>query len=278
VSAVETLVVPVPGARLHVERRGSGPALLLIAGGGGDAGYYEPLGERLADAYTVLSYDRRGNSRSALTEPPTALAIAQEADDALAVAEAAGAHRPLAFGNSGGAIVALELAARGSAAVAAVVAHEPPLVELLPDAAEQRRFYAEVLELFAQHGAQVAFKRFADGVGRVEDPVRDPALLARLAGNWDRFLRWELEGFVGHRPDLDRLQGSGVPLALAGGACSRGRRYYRPAVELARLLGAPFATFPGHHNAYLDEPDAFAAALREQLARLRGQAGGAVSP
>ena len=41
-----------------------GPALLMISGAGGDAGYYAGVAEELDDAFTVITYDRRGNSRS----------------------------------------------------------------------------------------------------------------------------------------------------------------------------------------------------------------------
>jgi len=44
--------------------RGSGPTLLLIAGGNGDAGIFERVASVLANEYTVVTYDPRGNSRS----------------------------------------------------------------------------------------------------------------------------------------------------------------------------------------------------------------------
>lgn len=52
------------GAELYCERRGSGPPLLLITGGIGDAGFYSSAANILANEFTVLNYDRRCNSRS----------------------------------------------------------------------------------------------------------------------------------------------------------------------------------------------------------------------
>src|SRR5438270_13092410 len=49
---------------LYSEVHGSGPVLLLIPGGNGDAGGYQPLTQALAGRYTVVSYDRRGFGRS----------------------------------------------------------------------------------------------------------------------------------------------------------------------------------------------------------------------
>ncbi|KIF06319.1 alpha/beta hydrolase, partial [Streptomyces sp. RSD-27] len=60
----------VSGATLYHERRGEGPVLLLIPGGGADAGLYAGMAPALAAAgRTVVSYDPRGQSRSALDGP-----------------------------------------------------------------------------------------------------------------------------------------------------------------------------------------------------------------
>jgi len=72
----------VPGATLYHEVRGSGPVLLLICGGVYDAAGYAALADRLADRYTVVTYDRRGNSRSPLDGPPAPQRIEVHGDDA----------------------------------------------------------------------------------------------------------------------------------------------------------------------------------------------------
>jgi pimeloyl-ACP methyl ester carboxylesterase len=74
-TTLTTGVVRADGADLYTERRGDGPPLLLIAGGGGDCGAFSALADLLASRYTVLSYDRRGNSRSPLHHEPAAITI-----------------------------------------------------------------------------------------------------------------------------------------------------------------------------------------------------------
>jgi len=59
----------VPGARLFYETRGSGPLLLMIPGATGTAGSFTLVTDSLAAYYTVLTYDRRGFSRSHLDGP-----------------------------------------------------------------------------------------------------------------------------------------------------------------------------------------------------------------
>src|SRR5580704_14309875 len=88
-------------ADLYYERRGDGPPLLLITGGGGDAGYYSALAGILAGDFTVLTYDRRGNSRSRLPRGPVTITMAGQSADAIAVLRENGFSRAHIFGNSG---------------------------------------------------------------------------------------------------------------------------------------------------------------------------------
>ena len=45
------------GAEIYCERRGSGPLLLLITGGMGDAGFYSSSANILTERFTVVSYN-----------------------------------------------------------------------------------------------------------------------------------------------------------------------------------------------------------------------------
>ena len=54
----------VNGAELYHEVRGDGPPVLLVMGATGDGGHFDALADLLADEFTVISYDRRGNGRS----------------------------------------------------------------------------------------------------------------------------------------------------------------------------------------------------------------------
>ena len=52
------------GTELCCEVRGSGPTLLCIMGASGDGAHFNRLAALLADQFTVVTYDRRGNGRS----------------------------------------------------------------------------------------------------------------------------------------------------------------------------------------------------------------------
>ncbi|MGW0447171.1 alpha/beta fold hydrolase [Streptosporangium sandarakinum] len=125
----------VDGATLHYEVRGEGPLLLLIPGGTGGAASFDDVADDLAADRTVVSYDPRGLSRSPLDDPEAPQHVARHADDALRLLDLLSPEAPARVaGCSSGGIVALHLLATRPERVERVVAHEPPVVEVLSHA------------------------------------------------------------------------------------------------------------------------------------------------
>jgi len=260
------------GAGLYYEVRGGGPALLMISGAGGDAGYYDGVAEILSDAFTVISYDRRGNSRST-GRSGTPMDLAVQAADARALVDGLADGRALVFGNSGGAIIGLTLAALHPEAMTGLIAHEPPAVNVLPDSDPGRGFFAELAALYAQGGAPAAGRRFAETT-RGEGTYRWPGeLWKRFLGNQDHLFGTEWSGFAGFRPDETALKSAPFPIVLGAGAEDRGTYYARPSIEIARRIGAPWAEFPGIHMEFLRDPARFAAAVRVLATQLHSRDG-----
>ena len=85
----------VPGARIYYEMQGAGPILLIIPGGPQDAGVFADVSRHLADRYTVVAYDPRGNSRSTFDGEPEEQQLDVHGDDAAALIEALGGDRPM---------------------------------------------------------------------------------------------------------------------------------------------------------------------------------------
>jgi pimeloyl-ACP methyl ester carboxylesterase len=82
ITSVITATLDVPGATLHYQVRGTGPMMLMICRGISDADLLAHLAQRLADQFTIGTYDRRGNSRSPPAGPPVPQRIEVHADDA----------------------------------------------------------------------------------------------------------------------------------------------------------------------------------------------------
>ena len=120
-------------ADLYYEVRGTGPAVLLIMGATGDGGHFDQLADLLADEFTVITYDRRGNGRSPAPAGWTTTSPEEQADDAAALLEALGVGPAAVFGTSSGGNFALHLLIRHSDAIRGAILHEPGLYAVLDD-------------------------------------------------------------------------------------------------------------------------------------------------
>jgi pimeloyl-ACP methyl ester carboxylesterase len=228
----------------------------------------------LTDRYTVITYDRRGFSRSPTEQPPddrTRLAI--DGDDARALIERLSGAPAYVFGSSSGAIVGLELIVRYPDAVKRLVAHEPPLMTLLPETAAFLPFTDEVYDTYRSQGAGPAMQKFAAKIGLSNlDPAKPANLpppvlqmLQRIRGNDSFFLEHELRQYPRAVPDLGALQKLADRIVLAGGVDSRTFVPYLPNTALARSLGRSIVDFPGGHVGYTTHPAPFAAQLAAVL-------------
>ncbi len=83
-------LLDVNGARIYHEVRGSGPSVLFIAGATGDGGHFQRVAEILSDEFTVITYDRRANSRSPRPEGWESTSTEEQSDDAAGLIKALG--------------------------------------------------------------------------------------------------------------------------------------------------------------------------------------------
>ncbi|WP_280363732.1 alpha/beta fold hydrolase [Nocardia wallacei] len=268
----ETLAVP--GATLYYELRGDGPLLLLIPGGGGDAGVFDAAAEVLARHFTVAALDPRGCSRSTLDPgEPADQRVAVQSDDAYRLLAQLTDEPAFVCGTSNGAIVGLDLLARHPDRIRALVAHEPPCFAVLPDAATHLAMVEEVYTLFRTEGLAAASARFLAGIGGAmkpapdvsELPPRTAELWQRLAANAPRMFAHELRQFTAYTPDYAALARVSDRLIPAAGRETRGSLPYRPIAEIAARLSLEVTEFPGAHNGLRTDAVDFARQLIEIL-------------
>jgi pimeloyl-ACP methyl ester carboxylesterase len=266
----------VNGATLHYEVRGRGPLLLLIPGGTGGAASFDGIADDLAAAYTVATYDPRGMARSTLDDPEAEQHVAEHADDAYRMLGLLSPGEPaLVLGVSSGAIAALHLLTAHPERVARVLAHEPPVVEVLPDAAEHRTLIAHVQETLRTQGLMPAMAVFAAGLKKEGDatgpkdglelPPRAVARADQTMADLPYFVGRIVPGFMSYAPDIGRLEGLLERLVLAGGQDSPGELPYRAAAYLAERLGTELQHFPGGHVGPTTHPEEFGEHLRKIL-------------
>jgi pimeloyl-ACP methyl ester carboxylesterase len=266
-------ILKVPGATLYYEVRGSGPVLLMIPGGPTDAGVYVDIAGVLAGRYTVVTYDPRGNSRSALDGPPEDWRAELHADDARRLLSAVADGPAYVFGNSGGALVGLALAAGHPESVRVLVAHEPPAMELLPDREARRAAVQDVYDTYRREGVGPAMVKFLAAAGLDGPPPPPPGGMtperaegmARMGRNVDRFLAHGLRAISGYVPDVSALRAASTRVVVAGGQESRRLPAYEASAALAARLETTVVEFPGGHGGFGSHPAEFAEVLHRIL-------------
>lgn len=261
----------VPGARLHYEVRGRGP-LLLVIGSPMAAAEFTPLAQALATDHTVVTYDPRGFADSPVDDPDGPSNPDLRADDVAAILDALGAPSADVFGSSGGAVTGLALVTRHPGRVGTLVAHEPPLLELLPDAEAQRAATADIVETFRTEGLQAAWMKFmvnagfdVAAFGSDADGPPEPANPEQALAEGARFFLHDLVPTTQYVPDFEALRASGSRIVVGLGAESGHLLTQRTSLAVAERLGVDTTEFPGDHGGFMGAPAEFAARLREIL-------------
>ena len=262
----------VAGATLFYKLRGSGPVLLILQGGGGDAEGSEALVRLLADVYTVVTYDRRGLSRSSIKDPSSPISIQVHSEDARGLLLALSTEPAFILGVSIGALIALDLVARHPEQVRALVAYEPGIADLLPEdeRARARQTHLEVDELYRRMGLPAAMKKMAALSGtNLEDREPDVDLTppdsqrSALHGkNMNFFLAHDAPAAHSYQIGVEALQRVRNKILPAAGRSSGDSMPHHSVLALAKLLGSDVTYFPGGHTAYFLRPKAFAETLR----------------
>lgn len=267
--------IDVNGTTLYFERRGQGPSLLFISGATGDAGHWTSVAEALSNEFTVITYDRRGNSRSPRPPGWAATSIDEQADDAAVLLLVLDLAPAVVLGTSGGANILSNLVLRHPSVLRAAVFHEPayPSVSSNPDAVRAGR-RALVEQGMAKGGSPAAMELFLRGVAGEETFASlDPQLRERLLLNGDVFFGLEMEAILGYLPAPDQLAQIRLPCVVTAGADNRdpaaaGHWRYEASRWLAAQLGTTLVEMPDAHMPYFTRPEAFAAQLRPLLGTL----------
>jgi pimeloyl-ACP methyl ester carboxylesterase len=259
-------IVTVNGTEIHHEIRGTGPPVLLIMGATGDGGHFDAFADLLADEFTVVTYDRRGNGRSPVPAGWQTTSPEEQADDAAALLEALGAGPAAVFGTSSGGNFALCLLIRHPAAVRGAILHEPAMYGLLddPDAvrAPVRALVQEAMQAGGTSEAVERFWRYAAG----DDgwTTLAPALRRRMRATGGTLFGIELGTYERYLPDDETLAAIAAPVRLL--VSEDGLPVVAEiTARLGERLGVDVATTPGTHAAYHDHPDELAVAVRPFL-------------
>ena len=248
----------VAGAELHYEVRGTGPLLVLV-GCPMDAAAFAPLADQLAADYTVVTTDPRGINRSTVDEPDrdvTPETLAADLSHLLAHLDAGPA---VVFGSSGGAVSALALALAHPEQVHTVIAHEPPLDELLDD---RDRLRVETEDIVATYLAGDTAGAWAKFLAQANIVLTDEEMSAgwpdepdpQAAADELFFFAHTLRPTTWWQPDIEALRTGPTRIVVGLGDASVGQSCERTSTALADELGIATTSFPGGHIGFVERP------------------------
>ena len=269
---LKSSTLKVPGASIYYEAQGSGPLLLIIPGGPQDAGVFTDITGLMADRYTVVAFDPRGNSRSPFEGEATELKVEQQADDAAALIAALGGGPANVFGTSGGAQIGLDLAARYPQLVDTLVAHEPPTIMALPDPSQALVADRDLHETYLREGVDAAMGKFfamagldgeegGDGPPEFDMPREAAETFARVSGNFEYWLAHGMLPLSLYEPKVEALRKGKPRIVIGLGEQSKGQPIHEMGTAVAGKLGVEPVAFPGDHMGFEAHAEQFVETL-----------------
>ncbi len=251
------------GKRLYYKKEGQGKPLLLIHGAAVDADYFEVLSSYLSRKYCVMTYDRRGASRSETAEDYSLEAQTRDAADVLrALADAPA----LVVGCSLGALIAMRLMATEPALVERLFLHELPAM-FFPEiqGTEEMAECRKMCELVEQGKARRALLRFLllmNGESDERAVPHTPEKIDQQMKNGTLYMQHEFAEFFFAPEEAFSLPAlNGKKICCLIGDSKRNSLFARSAELLAERLDCPVRYVPGGHNAPYDLPLEFACVL-----------------
>ena len=260
-----------------------GRPLLLMIGQPMTAHGFATLASLLPDR-TVVAYDPRGLGRSTRKDGRVDNSPTVQAEDVHALIEGLGAGPVEMLASSGGAVTALALVAAHPDDLVTLVAHEPPLFCVLPDAEAAQRAQVAVRDAYEANGSNAGMAEFIAMTswpgefteGYFARPPADPAAFGMPTDDDgtrdDPLLSDRSWAVTGYRPDIEALTAAPTRVVIAVAEESGNTFTGRTTRATADLFGQPAAVFPSHHggfagpeSGYPGQPEAFAAKLREVL-------------
>jgi pimeloyl-ACP methyl ester carboxylesterase len=285
---METRTLELPEVDLVYDVEGPLPAAdgrppLLMIGQPMDASGFRALAPHLDDR-TVVTYDPRGLGRSVRHDGRTESDPEVQARDLHALVSELGAGPVDVLASSGGAVTGLAWVAAFPDDVATLVAHEPPLIPVLPDAEAAVRGYDRARAAYAERGwgaGMAAFIGFTSWPGEFTDeffaqPLPDPAAFGMPTeddgSRDDPILSTRSLPVVRYEVDVPALEKAPTRIVMAVGEESAGIFTDRTTRVVAASLGQEPVVFPGGHGGFAAEDGpwpgqatAFAARLRAVL-------------
>lgn len=285
----KTFSLDVPGAVLTYDVRegdtATGQPPIVMIGSPMGAEGFTTLAAHFTDR-TVVTYDPRGVERSRADETAAPATPYTHADDVHRLIREVSAGAVDLVASSGGAVNALALVEKYPADARTLVAHEPPLDELLPDREVLRAAMQDVHETYLAKGFGHGMAKFLMLVmheGEFTDaylarPDPDPAMFGLPAeddgSRDDPLMGVDVDTVPRLHLNVEAINAAPTRVVIGVGEESGQMMTGRASYAVAVALGLEATVFPGGHNGFMGgeygqppgQPVEFAAKLRDVLA------------
>lgn len=252
------------GVKIFWEEEGQGEPLLLIMGLGYTLDMWYRVKPLITDRFRVISFDNRGVGKTDV--PPAGYSIADMANDAVAVLDAAGVDETHVLGASMGGMIAQELALNHPERVRSLIlgctaCGGPDAVTAEPEVLEALMARAD---LSPEEGVRVMVPYIYDANTPAQWIEEDLEIRMRTFPTPEGYLG-QIQAITGHGT-FDRLEQVQVPTLVVHGQSDRLVPHANGEDIARRIPGAKFVSLPNaSHLFFTDQPDATGAALDEFL-------------
>ena len=251
--------------RLFTRVTGEGTAVLLIHGVMVDSDFYQDAAAYLSRYYKVITYDRRGYSRS---EKEDSYSLRAQAEDAKDILDFLGIAKAVVIGASAGGMIAMKLADLYPEMVMKCIVHEPPVVCFgdtitkdekdwmvkINQCIEAGKYRKGVMTFLAGSGGQQNVHARPVSTEKIDQHIQNGLIF--ISGEFREQLTEDSSIF-----DIEHLRSSGLIIPTVGD--SSGDTYaVRGTRKLAEQLHKELVYVPGGHNAPYDLPYEFAIMMR----------------
>lgn len=263
----EEFIVETDGCSIYALRQGSGPVIMLIHGVACDSSFFAETARILARDHTVITYDRRGYSKSRVTKEIDGDTVELQAADAICVLNALAGEdaKAVVAGCSAGGLIALEMARAYPERVSrlylyeAAYSPEPEDMDKMDELCDKLHAAAE------KNRVARAMLYFIEAIGEA-DPLAKEVSTEQLQLNIDNlqwFLHHEVDGILGYsrrRPDI-KLK---MPCVCGAGTLAPGGAFGHMMLSAAQHWNVPCSMVEGCHNIALDRPETFAGWIKNK--------------
>ena len=247
---------------LYYERMGNGPTMVLVHGAIADAGYFSECCHYLRDHFDLVTYDRRGNSRSTPKEGAQ-FHIAQQTDDLVNLVEMLDLKDIILVGHSAGGCICMDALSRIPGRIRHMIIYETPLLGILPDRPQMEEWVENMEALNAAGKHKEVAKEFGLSIGELDERAPKKSMDEKWKDrqNFAQFINYEFHDFSYYKPDPAVLKANARYITILEGDRNRGHYFHASMQALQEMIECERYYTAGCHNAPYDIPQSFAAAL-----------------